>query len=297
MRWKIFGPALFAGLMMATGACKTLDEPDLNALSLTDLQKNPTASGIAAATTGLLRGSRTIEEVFVAQGFTELTGEFGREGYALDKSAPLFTSDRLIDLGHSTGGDGVWSVVYRNIRQAAIVINAADGATDFSAAQKNAVKGFAKTIQALDLLMVVDIMDDAGAVTQFDVDPSAPLPPIDTRDNSLKKGSDLLDEGKTLLLAAGSSFPFSVSAGYAGFGAPGSFLTFNRALKARVECYRGSLGGGAANFTAALTALTESFLDPTAPLSIGPAYSFSTNSGDATNPMYVPVTVLVCAHP
>ena len=84
------------------------------------------------------------------------------------------------------------------------MIDAVDGVPDFTAEQKAGVKGFAKTIQAQDLLMVVDIMDSAGAVTQFDVDPSAPLPPIDTRDNALKRVSDLLDEGKTLLLAAGS---------------------------------------------------------------------------------------------
>jgi len=50
----------------------------------------------------------------------------------------------------------------------------------------------------------------------------------------------------------------------------------NRALAARVEVYRG-------RFSSALTALSESFIDVTAPLSLGAYHAFGLGSGDLQN--------------
>src|SRR2546426_299436 len=64
--------------------------------------------------------------------------------------------------------------------------------------------------------------------------------------------------------------------GFAGFNTPAQFLTANRALMARVQVYRGQ-------FSSALQALSESFLDSTAPLSTGIYHSYGLGSGDQTN--------------
>src|SRR5206468_10315023 len=75
------------------------------------------------------------------------------------------------------------------------------------------------------------------------------------------------------LQVGGSAFPFRLSPGFPGspgagcaggaigFDAstPAGFSKLNRALKARVETYRGSIGCGAPCYTAALTALQGSF--------------------------------------
>jgi hypothetical protein len=72
-----------------------------------------------------------------------------------------------------------------------------------------------------------------------------------------------------------------------GFDTPPTFLKFNRALKARVDVYRG-------NFPSALTALQASFLDPNGDLKLGVYHSFSNGSGDLTNGLDDP---LIYAHP
>ena len=70
----------------------------------------------------------------------------------------------------------------------------------------------------------------------------------------------LLDEAVTHLNAAGATFPFGFSPGYAGFNTPPTFLTFNRALRARVAAYQGDWAG-------VLTALAGSFVNSASPLS------------------------------
>jgi hypothetical protein len=289
MRPMRYTSLLLAAFVAGVGACKSLDEPDFNASSLSDLATKPTAASIGTAATGLLVGSRGVHP-FPQFSFTAIAGELGREGYSLDPSNPNITVSRLQSMDQATGAGSLWQAVYRNIKQAAVVIKAVDGVPGFSAQQKAAVKGYAKTLQAMDLLVVVDLFDNAGAVTQFDVDPSAPVPPLDTRDNALKKVSDLLDEAKTDLSGGGTAFPYNLSAGFTGFDTPGSFLKFNRALKARVEVYR-------TNYAAAITALGESFLDVNAPLTLGPAHTFSSNSGDLSNPLYDPLPRIIFAHP
>ena len=104
----------------------------------------------------------------------------------------------------------------------------------------------------------------------------------------------LLDSAATNLAAGGSSFPFTLTPGFAGFDDPASFLKFNRALAAKVDIYiafRDYAASGTIDESAlgaATTALGSSFL-PTTPvaadLDVGPKHDFSTNSGDAVNPL------------
>src|SRR5207237_10758212 len=72
----------------------------------------------------------------------------------------------------------------------------------------------------------------------------------------------LLDEAQTHLQAASAAFPFPLPAGFAGFDTPGTFLRFNRALRARVAVYTDDFAG-------ALTALGRSFTDTTQSLELG----------------------------
>jgi hypothetical protein len=297
MRTRILAPALV--VVFLAMSCKTLDVADFNASALSDLQTNPTAASVATAATGLLVGNRLTEEI-PQVAFAAITGELGREGYSLDPSNPNITVTRLqaMDDAFSAGGASVWTAVYRSIKQAAVVVKAVDGVTTYSAAQKSATKGFARTMEAQGLLEVADVMDDAGMVGDFSADFSGDPKPLLTRDQSLARISGLLDSAKTELMAAGNgAFPFPLSAGFSGFDAPVTFLRFNRALKARVETYRGSYGGGAANFTAALAALAESFVDTTAAMSLGVYHTFSAGSGDKSNPLYDPVPRIIFAHP
>ena len=81
-----------------------------------------------------------------------------------------------------------------------------------------------------------------------------------------------------------------LSPGFAGFTTPTDFAKFNRALKARVEAYRG-------NYATVLTALNGSFISTTAPLTLGAYQSYSTGSGDTQNALFDPSGRAILAHP
>lgn len=89
----------------------------------------------------------------------------------------------------------------------------------------------------------------------------------------------LLGEAAANLEAAGSSFPFTLSSGFAGFNTPASFLTFNKAIAARVSLYSG-------NNAEALRFLDESFMDMTGDINEGPARFYSVAGGDLANNIF-----------
>jgi hypothetical protein len=86
----------------------------------------------------------------------------------------------------------------------------------------------------------------------------------------------LLDDAQANLQAGGDAFPFTLTTGFAGFDTPPTFLQFNRALRARVAVYR-------EDYSTALTALSNSFIDTGAPLDLGVYWVFGTSGGDTQN--------------
>jgi len=278
-------------LTLGTVAACDLDVPDLNNPALDDLEKNPTASGVESACTGLLIGQRRNHAQ--ANGYVAQLGIVGREAYNFDQADPRFIGELLqgnLAAGSPFGGN-FWAGPYANIRLANTVLKATDKVADFSAEQKAGIVGFVKTTEAIDLLEVIVTRDDIGAVIDTDRPIDGPLGPIVDKDAVYAKIATLLDEGATSLTMAGDSFVFALSNGYAGFDDPASYRTFNRAIRARVAVYTG-------DYATALTALGESFINPTpatqADLDVGVYYSYSLGSGDAVNNLINPN---IFAHP
>jgi hypothetical protein len=279
-----------AALLMASG-CRDLVVPDYNNTSIDDLQFNPTPVKIAQAAQGLLVGTRVQQGV--QNGYVSLLGIIGRESYNFDPADPRFITEMLIgplDPGSPAFGANLFAFPYRNIRNANILLAAVDIVPLLSDAQKEAVRGFAKTIQALDYLYVINTRDDLGAPLDVNRGPLEEPAPLATKAEIFANIARLLDEGLTHLQAGGSVFPFELSPGFAGFDSTATFATFNRALKARVEVYRG-------NHASALSALNASFLDTGAPLTLGAYHSFSTASGDLVNALHDPGGRAILAHP
>ena len=140
------------------------------------------------------------------------------------------------------------------------------------------MRGFAKTIAALEYLIVINTHDTNGAVIQVSSDPRM-LDPIVGKDAVFAHIEKLLDEAKAHLLAGGETFPFPLGSGFAGFDTPANFLKVNRAIKARVDVYSG-------NYAAALTALGGVLprVDPANPnLELGVYHAYGTGSGDTVN--------------
>lgn len=273
-------PAVLAG-------CDELTVPDFNNPSIEDLQTNPTRTAVVTATTGLLEGAR--QNIASPNAYVSLLGILGRESYNFDNAEPRFVTELLIgpmSPGGAFGGN-LWTLRYRNIRNANIVLRAVDKVPGFSAAEAAGIRGFAKTIQALDLLLVINSRHLNGAVIDTDRPLSEGPGAIEPRAVVLADISSLLDEANTDLAGAGGSFAFPMTSGFGGFNTPATFAEFNRALKARVEVYR-------KNYAQALPALNASFLDPSASLDLGAYYDFSSGSGDTQNSLS---SATIRAHP
>src|SRR5262245_38611334 len=288
---RLLQAAVFAPLLL-DGCSVDLVVPDYNNPSLEELQ-NPTPAIIAAAATGMLVGMR--DEMDDRNGYISLLGIVGRESYNFDGADPRFITEMLegqLNPSSPAFGGNLWIERYRNIRHGTITLGALDKVAAFSNAQKEATRGYIKTLQAHELLMLVNTRDVNGVALDFDRVPTVAPAPLSTRVQGLTRVAQLLDEARTHLLAGGSAFPFPLSSGFTGFNTPATFLKFNRALKARVEVYRGQ-------FAAALTALNESFiaLDATQ-LNLGVFHVFTTGAGDDVNELFDPrPSPDILAHP
>jgi hypothetical protein len=284
------GAALLAALLAA--GCADLTVPDYNNPAIDEVETNPTPAAIRTLATGLLIGAR--QDMTDRTSYVSQLGIVGREAYILDGSDPRYISELMIGPLSNSGafGGGLWTLRYANIRNANILLNALDVISEdpiagIPAQQKEAIRGFAKTMQAWDLLMVINTRDTNGAPIDVNTAVSAEPPPLAGKAAVFARIVQLLDEGRTHLLAGSATFPFPLSPGFAGFSTPATFLTFNRALKARVDAYMG-------NYAAALTSLGGSFLNTGASLDLGPFHSYGTSSGETQNLLTNPT---VYAHP
>ncbi len=277
-----------AGLFGLVGC--DLDVEDLNNPGLDELSENPTPSGVAAACTGLLIGNRA--GTAASNGYVAQLGILGREAYNFDAADPRFVGELLggpLNPGSPFGG-AFWAGPYANIRVAEIILDAVDRVPEFAGEQASAIKGFVHTIKALDLLRVITTRDEIGAVVDTDQE-GLTLGPIATKEQTLDAIAGLLDDAAAELADGGEAFPFPLSSGYAGFDTPATFLTFNRALRARVAAYQ-------EDYATVLSALEDSFINDApasvADLEVGVYHSYSTGSGDATNGLTNPN---IFAHP
>lgn len=282
-------------VLLPVMACD-LDVPDLNNVPEEDLREKPTPALVRAAAQGLLIGTRV--GMAETNGYVSLLGLLGREAYNLDAAEPRLASEMLagpeLNPGSPALGGNLWVGPYANIHNAHNLLYALDrleeqGSVELTAGEIEGMRGFAKTIQALDYTMVISTRDVNGAALVTDETVTG-LPPLVSREQIYAHIIDLLDQGQAHLQADGAAFDFALSDGFVGFDTPDAFLLFNRALRARINVYAG-------NYEAALEDLGASFLsaDPASPrLDLGVYHTYSILSGDLLNELVSPTIV---AHP
>lgn len=276
--------------VLVVGACKDATRPDLNNPSVTDFSTITNLSQVQALVIGVLNGDRAQIGNEILYGET-----IGRDGYRLTGSEPRFVTELnggAIDPSDFLGG-ALWP--YAAVRLANIGISGVTNApaTVLDAEQQQATLGYLRTMKAQLFLRIIEAHDTAGAPIDVDIDPTAPPAPLRCANDVRLYIQALLDSAATNLSAGGGAFPFSLPPGFSGFDDPSSFLTFNRALAAKNDVaiafrdYASSATIDAGALTAAADALTGSFLvQDAAQLDLGPRHDFSTNSGDATNPLF-----------
>jgi hypothetical protein len=291
---RIHALLLLLALPLLAGCEGDLFVPDFNnptldcTTGLCELPANPSRSQLASAATGILIASRLDYGDYIRD-----LGILGREALDLDGSDPRFVSEMLqsvFDPGSRAFGGDHWLEQYEAIRTGSILLNALDAATSITDPEKEAMRGFAQTFEAWNLLLVINTHDSNGAVIDVN-QPVGFLAPIEPKGVVLQRISDLLDEAQGHLLAGGGSFPFDLTSGFVGFDTPSTFITFNRALKARVEIARD-------DFSGALAALSASFLVDCGSFDLGPFFTHSTAAGDLANGIFEdPATADIRAHP
>jgi hypothetical protein len=289
---------------VALTACSAdrLNVPNFNNPTPESIQADPRAA-IPLVVNGILRGLRDNHT-----GFVNGTGILGRESYNYTPTEGRNTSGWLTaDVNNPTsfGGVALWSGYYTVLRNIDNLLDAVEATPTgiFSDAEKNALRGFGHTMEALALQYIILGRHNLGAPVEVLDDPNA-LAPFVSRDSVYNRIIGRLNLARTELLAGGTSFPFAFHSGYAGFTTPTNFLRFNRALAARINAYRASLGVAGCGTTRqnsscyqdALTNLTESFIDPAGSLGTGVFNVYSATSGDIANTLSNQSTTNVVAH-
>jgi hypothetical protein len=233
---------------------------------------------VAVAANGLLIAFRTDFADFPLD-----MGVIGREVLRFDGSDPRFTGELLLgplDPGSDAFGGDHWGDQYASIRGGNLMLAVLPTAAELTAEEQSAASGYVKTIQALNYLMILNSHTQDSIPIVTDTSVTAPPAPFQTRATVFAHVVSLLDQARTELLAGGGAFPFPLPSGFSGFGAPATFVQFNRGLRARVAIYVN-------DFTGALTALAESFVDAPGPLELGVYMDYGTGAGDLANPLSI----------
>lgn len=272
-----------AVLLAAPGCNSTTIEPvtDPNSPSLESVAVNATATQIRALGTGV-EASFRLGHTNNAP-YLQITGTLGREVIILASNEPRWYTEILGTKGELDNAAfysvGSYYAFARTIRAANVFRQSAQATSAITADQVKGILGFADTYEALAKLHLLNLMGENG----IRIDVSNYLKPGKFTAGSapaLANIRQLLDQGKTELAAGGTSFAFPLSAGYAGFDTPSTFLLFNRALAARVALYQGDNAG-------ALKALGASFYDSAGSLTLGPTLTFNPSiANDEGNPYY-----------
>jgi len=250
---------LLAAAVVTLGGCN-LDIANPNAPSKESALKQPRDASIREVV-GVLatyRGARA--------GQVNAFGSYGRETYNMTpqdgRSVTGPYRDWKQNNAFTAGSEWGRYGNYRNAYEAKKLINLTPDAIT-TPAEKRGGLGVLKTFIALDMLHIIEARGAIGAVVDMTDDINAVLP-IVSQDSVYKWITAMLDDAKTDLDAPGASFFFPMHSGFSAFGVaantPAGFGRFNRALKARVEAKRGSLGCGAPCYTAALTALAGTWI-------------------------------------
>jgi len=219
-------------------------------------------------------------------------GILGREAYRFDGSDPRFISEFLngpLDPGGGAFGGDHWIEEYNAVLSANQLLDVIGTATRLTAAEQNGTRGVVETLKAYEFVMVLMGHAEDSIPVDVDLPIGAPPAPLVSNTAAFTYVSSLLDAADTHLAAGGTSLPFALPAGFTGFADVAGYRKFNRALKAAVEVYRGSLGC-AACYTTAKTLLESgaTFIDTsaTANLAAGVYFDYSTNPSDAPNPLF-----------
>ena len=268
---------MFFGLSLFT-SCEVDEVVDPNNPSLGSVTADASKAELQVLITGLEARHRNYYG-----SATQMFGSFGREVWAYFGSDPRFLADWLGIGITETYPDffasaGTFTNPYLAVKQANVLIEASQASSSLSAEEINAYTGFAKTVKGHQLLY--PLLQQFQNGIRIDVEDPLNPGPIVGYDEAITAIIGILDDGFSDLNSAGSSLPFTLTAGYNGFSDPASLAQVNRAIAARAALYAGDGNG-------AIAALDGSFMDLGGDLNVGPAHVYG-EAPDLNNPLFYP---------
>jgi starch-binding outer membrane protein, SusD/RagB family len=284
---------------VALSACSAdrLNVPNYNAPTPEGAASAPLVA-LQQASAGLLTQVRALWGT--GNGPVSQFAYFGREAFNYTAQEGRNTTGYLVNPTDNVSfGVGTFAGYYTLRRNAQNFYKIVDLAAPFLPADSvAAARGFAKTLEGWDMLLYIMSRHNLGGAVEQTEDPNF-IAPFVSRDSVYSWSVNRLNEGLTDL-QAGKSFPFALTAGFAGFNTPATFAKFNRAVAARALAYRGSLATGAARtqfYQQALAALGGSFVSTSDGVNVGVYQVYSTASGEAINGMNATSNLDFVAHP
>jgi hypothetical protein len=265
-------------MVFSWSSCKVEPILDPNNPSTGGITQNASLGELQNLVVGIEAGMRNNLNTYF-----DAVSVIGREYYRFATSDPRFTSD-LLGKGNATLDNNTFYTTnpfsgrYRVVKNTNILIPAIQNTkATITDNQRKAGIAYAKTIQAYELLMVLNQQYDNGI--RVDVSDPDKLGPFLTKDESLNAIQNLLNEANIDLKGNTANLPFTTTL----YGKTASeFAKFNRAIAARVAVYR-------KDWNLANIALSESFYDLNGSLTDGAYYLYSTGGGDLLNPVFFPL--------
>ncbi len=229
--------------------CEAPTIPNYNAPGIETMTQRPDARTVDAAVLGLVAKHRAVTPAYALR-----LGILGREVLYLTSFEARNVTEMLeepLTPGAIIIGMGWWET-YSTLLAGRVLVDIAERAPNYTAAERQGALGVGKTIMGVALMDQIRVRDTFGIVV--DVDPNGrALGAFVSRDSGWAVARALLDDALGHLRAPGARFRFTLPAGYSGFNDVAGFARYNRAITARLELYRG-------NWQAVLDALAESFL-------------------------------------
>ena len=282
MKNYIYKILFLTSVIVALASCEVREFSDLNGPEVDAFEDDLTRGDLQDLVGGILYSTRVRLGTYYDD-----CGVIGREYWRFSGSDPRFTTDLL-------GGEnsvldnntfyitGPWGSRYRSVKNANLILgffDAQDLSGQFTTAEISATRGLLKTFIGYEMLLNLNLTDTNSI--RIDVDDENDLGPFVSKSEALAGIKAFLDDGANDLSNGGSDFPFVLSSGFNGFDSPGSFLTFNKAISARVAAYQG-------NATQVLSYLSDSFFNfDGSDLNTGVYYTFSEDPIDIINPLFI----------
>lgn len=259
--------------VFAFNACSLEKVVDPNFPGVESLAGNATQSQLNSLVAGQFSLARNGMGTYL-----QVTGTLGKElfNFNVTESRWLTELNGLRPIDNSAFYNGATTGFGLPIRQANILIAAANKTTLATPEQKQAYIGVANTFKGLAYLLMSNVQYQNGVRLNVE-DPFKPSK-NGTYAEALTGIAAFLEAGSSALDAAGTSFPFTSPTGFAGFNTPAQFKKFNRALALRVALYQ-------KDYTKAAALLPLTFVDEAASLNLGPVNTYNATPPDIANPL------------